>query len=127
MNGAEDDDYLDAGLAAGAKDSLFEAVEELGQVMDIDAEVAKRLMQVTTVYGSHDVVPGAAPEAVLALLSGDGAGPVEVDPADEEAGGEARNFHIDVEVLGSLDQRFRFSSVVEPAVGEPARILAWRE
>jgi general secretion pathway protein K len=43
LNGAEDPDYRDVGLAVGAKDAPFAAVEELRQVLGMTDEVYRRL------------------------------------------------------------------------------------
>ena len=44
LNGAEDDDYHEAGLPYGAKDAPFTTVDELGLVLGIDAELKARLL-----------------------------------------------------------------------------------
>ena len=61
LNGAEDDDYRDAGAAIGAKDGPFVAVEELRQVLGITQEIYRRLAPEVTVEGE-----GADPEIAFA-------------------------------------------------------------
>jgi general secretion pathway protein K len=139
LNGAEDDDYIRAGFPAGAKDDAFESVEEVGQVLGIDPDVAKRMALVTTVHGSAGINPAAAPAEVLALLGGDdsalGPAPPDEDeyavelPSSEHYGaGEGLGiFRIDVQVGGELGEMFRFAGVIEPSIADRAKVLAWRE
>lgn len=72
LNGAEDSDYRAAGLAYGAKDAPFETVQELQQVLGVDAALSQRIAPNVTVYsprGRTDL--SAAPELVVrAVLAG---------------------------------------------------------
>jgi general secretion pathway protein K len=71
LNGAEDKDYEDAGLAAGAKDAPFVAVEELQQVLGMTPELYRVLAPELTVDTDSDRVDEAfASPAVLAALQG---------------------------------------------------------
>ncbi|MES9942448.1 MAG: hypothetical protein ABW104_19080 [Candidatus Thiodiazotropha sp. 6PLUC2] len=49
LNGAEDDDYREAGKAYGAKDAPFTTVDELGLVLGIDADLKTRMLPYLTV------------------------------------------------------------------------------
>lgn len=71
LNGAEDDEYADAGRAPGAKDAPFMAVEELQQVLGITRELYRRLAPELTVDVQGDSVDQAFASApVLAALQG---------------------------------------------------------
>ena len=59
-NGAEDDDYRDAGLPWGAKDRPFEAVEELRRVLGMTPELYDRISPYLTVYTGQRGVNAAA-------------------------------------------------------------------
>ncbi|MEX2644457.1 MAG: hypothetical protein WD270_13460 [Acetobacterales bacterium] len=69
--GAEDDDYALAGRAHGARDGLFEGVDELQQVLGIDHEAYDRLRPLVTVDClAAGIDPLAAPEPLLRTLPG---------------------------------------------------------
>lgn len=83
LNGAEDDDYLAAGLDYGAKDALFESVEELKKVLGMDLETYQAISPALTVYSrKHTINPLVAPR--LVLLSLPGATPERVDQYIED-------------------------------------------
>lgn len=69
QGGAEDREYADAGLPYGAKDGRFHNVDELGQVLGIDRELAARLRpHVSVTAGTGGVDPTAASlEALMAM------------------------------------------------------------
>lgn len=70
LNGAEDDDYLQAGLAWGARDGPFQSIYELKQVMGMDEQVFIDIRNSVTVYsGKVTVNPLVAPKLVLMALS----------------------------------------------------------
>ncbi len=70
LNGAEDRDYLAAGLPWGAKDAAFEAVEELQQVLGVTAPLYQAVAPALTVYtGAKGVDARVAPRQVLLALS----------------------------------------------------------
>ena len=70
LNGAEDRDYLAAGLPWGAKDAAFEAVEELQQVLGVTAPLYQAVAPALTVYtGAAGVDARLAPRHVLLALS----------------------------------------------------------
>lgn len=71
LNGAEDDDYADAGRALGAKDEPFTAVEELQQVLGVDRSLYQRVAPALTVDSPGNRINEAfAPALVLAALQG---------------------------------------------------------
>lgn len=71
LNGAEDKNYKDAGLVAGAKDAPFVAVEELQQVLGMTPELYRLMAPELTVDTDNDQVDQEfASAAVLAALQG---------------------------------------------------------
>ena len=86
LNGAEADDYRRAGLPGGPKDAPFVAVEELGQVLGVDAELAARLRPYVTVYSSSTGIDPrlASADLVRILTSRFGDRPSAL-PADASA------------------------------------------
>jgi general secretion pathway protein K len=66
LNGAEDDDYHEAGLPYGAKDAPFAAVEELTQVMGMTHQLYGQVAPYLTVYSERPQVDLlSAPREVL--------------------------------------------------------------
>jgi general secretion pathway protein K len=62
LHGAEDPEYLAAGLAAGAKDAAFDTVGELGQVLGMTLALAEAVAPFITVYnGRSQFDPEAGP------------------------------------------------------------------
>lgn len=100
LNGAEDDEYRDAGFAYGAKDRPFDAVEELRQVMGMSRELYARVAPALTVYsGQSGIDPWTAPRAALLALPGVDSAAVEaLLAARAEAGPAALS-----ELLGTAD------------------------
>jgi len=70
LNGAEDDDYENAGLPLGAKDAPFDSVEELRQVMGMTEAIYRRLAPELTVTTNGTVDEAFASPAVWATLRG---------------------------------------------------------
>lgn len=71
LNGAEDNDYEDAGLPYGTKGAPFEAVEELQQVLGMTYEIYKRVVPALTVHsGKEGIDHRSAPREVLLALPG---------------------------------------------------------
>lgn len=71
LRGAEDDDYAAAGMAYGARDGLFETIEELQQVRGMTEGLYQRLSpDVTVDCLAAGIDPLAASPAVLAALPG---------------------------------------------------------
>lgn len=70
LNGAEDDDYLLAGLEWESKDAPFESILELRQVLGMDELVFSAIRDSVTVHsGKQTVNPQVAPKLVLMALS----------------------------------------------------------
>ncbi len=87
LNGAEDRDYADNDLSYGAKDALFEAVEELQQVLGMTRALYDRVAPVLTVRsGLRRPRQTSAPPLVRAALAGEigqGLGPDLTEPSAE--------------------------------------------
>jgi general secretion pathway protein K len=76
LHGAEDSEYLAAGLTAGAKDAAFDTVGELGQVLGMTPALAGAVTPFITVHnGRSQFDPEAGPLPLKALALGiEGAG-----------------------------------------------------
>jgi general secretion pathway protein K len=84
LNGAEDPDYDAAGVPYGAKDGPFDSVEELRQVLGIEAEVYNAVAPVLTVNsGSRRISEQLAPPLVLAAIEGSTLEEVEARQAED--------------------------------------------
>lgn len=71
LNGAEDEDYLDAGYEYGAKDGIFESVEELQKVLGMEPWIYNAISPALTVYSlKNGINPLVAPRLVLLSLEG---------------------------------------------------------
>ena len=67
--GAEEADYRAAGRAQGPKNAPFAAVEELNQVLGLDAELSARLIPFVTAHSGKDGVdPMVAPRRLIEIL-----------------------------------------------------------
>ena len=78
LHGAEDADYLAAGVAHDAKDQPFEAVEELMQVIGMSASLYRRVAPHLTVHiQAATINPASARREVLLALPG--ANEAEID------------------------------------------------
>lgn len=69
LHGAEDKEYADAGLPYGAKDSPFESVDELQQVLGMTPELYARVRPYLTVYTASAPRPDFASAPVLTALA----------------------------------------------------------
>jgi len=70
LHGAEDEDYLAAGLAYGAADSAFTSVSELHKVLGMNENIYRQIEADVTIYSkSTGVVPKVAPLSVLLAIS----------------------------------------------------------
>jgi len=70
LNGAEDEDYLQAGLEWESKDAPFESIMELKQILGMDDQVFSAIRDSVTVHsGKRNVNPLVAPKLVLMALS----------------------------------------------------------
>lgn len=89
LNGAEAEDYRQAGREFGPRNRPFEAVEELRAVLGMNAELYQRLAPWLTVYsGQAGVNPRAAPAELLQALPGaDKRATRPEDSGDKSAGG----------------------------------------
>lgn len=71
LNGAEDEDYLAAGLDYGARDALFEEVAEVRQVLGMDQQTYRMLAPALTVHSRKQGINAwVAPRIVLLSLPG---------------------------------------------------------
>jgi general secretion pathway protein K len=71
LHGAEDPEYLAAGLSAGAKDAAFDTVSELGQVLGMTPGLVEAVTPFVTVYsGRSQFDPEVGPLALKALVVG---------------------------------------------------------
>ena len=70
LNGAEDDDYQEAGTAYGAKDGPFESVEELQLVLGMSPDIYSKIWQAVTVFSPAAAVnPSVASPLVRQALT----------------------------------------------------------
>lgn len=71
LNGAERQDYAEAGRTTGPANAPFEAIEDLAGVIGFDAELVQRLRPFLTVHSRKPGLdPALAPEGLVALISG---------------------------------------------------------
>ena len=133
--GAEDDDYVAAGLEWGAKDAPFEAVEELQQVLGMSRPLYDRLAPFLTVYsGRAQVNPVVAPREVLMAMPGLGEEQVDALLA-RRAEGDARvrsvgtAFTIRAAAVTSGGGQFIREAVVQRTADRrnPYLIREWRQ
>jgi general secretion pathway protein K len=68
INGAEDPQYADAGLPYGARDSPFETLDELQQVLGMDYQTFLKVQPYLTVYSGTAPRPDMATAPVLQAL-----------------------------------------------------------
>lgn len=74
LSGANAADYRAAGYSYGPRQAPFESVDELGQVMGMNAKLLDRVGPFLTVFSQRPIPdPNTAPPAVLAAMSGSGA------------------------------------------------------
>jgi general secretion pathway protein K len=76
LHGAEDPEYLAAGVAAGGKDAAFDSIGELGQVLGMTPALVEALTPYVTIYnGRSQFDPESGPLPLKALSLGlEGAG-----------------------------------------------------
>lgn len=66
LNGAEDDDYIAAGLSYEAKDAEFESITELRQILGMEEWIFGAISGAVTVYSrQRQINPQVAPRLVL--------------------------------------------------------------
>jgi len=149
-HGAEDGDYRQAALAHGAGDGPFDSVEQLRQVMGMNAEIYDRMSPWVTVYsGSTGVNPRLAPEPVLRSVPGLGGAQAARSYADSGATLPARTpsgrepaaetqpqsqaaglvYRIDARAATASGDRARIVATIRllPAGKQPYAVLSWRE
>lgn len=89
LNGAEAEDYRQAGREFGPRNRAFEAVEELRAVLGMSPELYQRIAPWLTVYsGQGGIDPRAAPPELLLALPGIDAGMLDaLALGDKDAAG----------------------------------------
>ncbi len=137
LNGAEDDDYAEAGYPYGAKDSPFEIVEELRQVLGMTAALYAEVAPALTVYARRPRPdPRAAPPLVAAALAGRTAeGMAATEAAGEATGGRAATrsrigtYAIHAEGRTAAGAVFARDAVLQLRgnTGAPYVALSWRQ
>jgi general secretion pathway protein K len=71
LQGAEDKDYIAAGLPYGAKDGPFENVTELQQVLGVSLELYRKIEKLVTIFsGQIGIDPTVASREVLLAVPG---------------------------------------------------------
>lgn len=147
LHGAEDSDYLAAGREYGAKDTLYNSVSELRQVLGMTPEIYQVVAPALTVYSGKEKVDATfAPPQVLSALPGmdedrlgeylelrtshreRGLSPPEptVVERDVVGRGGGRINRVYVEVLGGENRITRLQAIVRKGGGaEGYEILAW--
>lgn len=71
VNGAEKEEYQEAGLDYGPRNRPFQTIQELRLVLGIGLDLYRKLEPVVTVYNdSRGIDPGKSPAAVLRALPG---------------------------------------------------------
>lgn len=143
LNGAEDGDYADAGLALGAKDEAFVAVEELQQVLGMTRELYRGLSpEVTVDTEGGEIREKFASPAVLAALQGISIDDAKIQveerddpllagiqgPAAVDRGGPLYRVRVKSEGAGRGGGGVRImEALVEIAAGQtPPYIVRWR-
>lgn len=148
LNGAERDQYLDAGRAVLPANAPFRRLEELKSVMGMTAELYQKVEGALTVYsGQSGFIPAQAPRQVLLALPGVDTEAVDAyltARAEELAAGlvptpfppalayaTAGSGVYNVQSIATLDDGTRYvRQIVAKITGDPKRpiaILDWRE
>jgi len=139
LNGAEDDDYLAAGLDWTARDGAFASVDELRYVLGMRQEVFDKLAPFLTVYSGRSAVNlEYAPPFLVAALTGEQLDAVAPPaPSGEKTAPTAgrtttaRNgtYHVYVSAPGAAGVTATLEAVVRisAASEHPFTILDWRE
>lgn len=150
LNGAEDEDYEAEGYSYGAKDSMFDSVPELQQVMGVDYEMYRKLENIVTVYsGSRNINIGYASVEALMALEGisreDAEAFVEERKQIEKPGdalpilpngqtGVARGGGVAFTITSKVKMNAKRTAVLEATIrlggtvnGRPFRVVRWRD
>jgi general secretion pathway protein K len=133
--GAEEAEYRAAGRAQGPKNAAFAAVEELDQVLGIDAELLVRLAPFVTAHSGKDGVdPLVARRRLLEILrrgdtptpANDTGSDLKFDdptsdlPAHFVSPSSRNTFSIHAEVVMAGGVRFALEAIVDIALSRPA-------
>ena len=134
VNGAEAEDYAEAGLSHVPADRDFRSVDELRFVLGMPPEVFRRLRGAVTVHsGLASPVWDVAPELVLlALADGDQAAAQAIALAREQGVAGGADFHSPVTTVsaglsGNIENDAILEAVVwlTPEGDRPFRIVDW--
>ena len=92
LHGAEDEDYQAAGRSYGAKDGLFNCVEELQQVLGITPVLYRKLAPLLTVHSHRPNVDiNLAPPKLVQVLEASEAAQAGVEPTNLGAAASNRD------------------------------------
>ncbi|MGH8584436.1 MAG: general secretion pathway protein GspK [Gammaproteobacteria bacterium] len=110
LHGAEDDDYVAAGRRYGAKDGLFNTVEELQQVLGVRPALYRRIAAALTVHSHQNGVDArvAPPQVLKAVFIGDASG-ADLETLQENAAKAEEDASLESqegELAAALDRRF---------------------
>jgi general secretion pathway protein K len=136
VNGAEKPEYLAAGRKLGPKNEPFDAVEELHQVLGLDAPMISAIKPHVTVHSATAGLDPRVTTATLAALLSRGAAqlpnPPGVDPdsplpAEFVIGSPQRAFYVTVQAEISGSALYVRESVIELAQGTGfPNIKSWK-
>jgi general secretion pathway protein K len=119
-HGAEENEYRAAGLRWGPKNSPFEAVEELQQVLGMTEGIYDRVAPQMTVYSvGAPISPSAAGKQLAAVLRQAGGTNLLVLPG--------RIYSIRSEAFRSHGSIFVREAVVERRSSTSPRVLSWQQ
>ena len=125
LKGAEDDDYLRAGLQWRARDGAFSSVEEFRYILGMTNELYARLAPYLTVHsGQAGIARDYAPPWLARVLNDNRS---LASPAAGTAGGKG-TYRITVHAKTPRASSATLEAIVEIATGgrEPMRVLTWR-
>jgi general secretion pathway protein K len=126
LHGAEDDDYVRAGLRWTVGDGAFSSIEEFRYIQGMTNSLFERLAPYLTVYSGHNGVrPEFAPPWLAGLLQ-DTKQATARRPGAGRRGGNV--FHVTVQATSHGGSTASLDMVVSitPTGEEPYRILSWR-
>jgi general secretion pathway protein K len=122
LNGAEDGEYRMAGLPYGAKDAMFDSVDELRLVLGMTDEIFASIESSLTLYsGQTGVNPLQASSQVKAALSG-------LDNLKSTAATNTYTVQVDARIGDTIvSQAEATINITYNPIGRPYRILEWRQ
>jgi general secretion pathway protein K len=130
LNGATAEDYRAAGLAYRPRNGPFQSVDELLLVMDMTAELFRRVEPALTVYSGRQFIdPQFAPrEALLALptMNADAAGAVIAARANQAGGSSGTRPGVIDPIVPLQGRAFTIRADIERAAGTISREVAVR-